>query len=64
MLTGNVVIYACGLLWLHHYARASNWHDALEYGALPVRARRLVKLYLAALALPGAWKLVERIKRR
>jgi len=63
MLTGNVVIYGCGLLWLHH-SLGVNWPDALEFGLYPFVPGDIVKLYLAALALPGAWKLVERIKRR
>jgi biotin transport system substrate-specific component len=63
MLTGNVVIYGFGLLWLHH-SLGVNWPDALEYGLYPFVPGDIVKLYLAALALPGAWKLVERIKRR
>jgi biotin transport system substrate-specific component len=63
MLTGNVVIYACGLIWLHH-SLGVNWPDALEYGLYPFVPGDIVKLYLAALALPGAWKLVERVKRR
>jgi len=62
MLTGNVVIYACGLLWLHH-SLGVNWPKALEYGLYPFVPGDVVKLYLAALALPGAWKLVERVKR-
>jgi len=63
MLTGNVVIYGCGLLWLHH-SLGVNWPDALEFGLYPFVPGDIVKLYLAALALPGAWKLVERVKRR
>jgi len=63
MLTGNVVIYACGLIWLHH-SLGVNWPDAFEFGLYPFVPGDIVKLYLAALALPGAWKLVERIKRR
>jgi len=62
MLTGNVVIYASGLLWLHH-SLGVNWPKALEYGLYPFVPGDVVKLYLAALALPGAWKLVERVKR-
>ena len=58
MLTGNVVIYCFGLLWLHHCLRVS-WATAFEYGLYPFVPADMVKLYLAALALPGAWKLVE-----
>jgi biotin transport system substrate-specific component len=62
MLTGSVVIYACGLLWLHHDLGVS-WAKALELGLYPFVPGDIVKLYLAALALPGAWRLVERVKR-
>src|SRR5262245_51568210 len=62
MLTGNVVIYACGLLWLHHRLGV-NWPTTLEDGLYPFVPGDVVKLYLAALALPGAWKLVARVKR-
>jgi biotin transport system substrate-specific component len=62
MLTGNVIIYACGLAWLHH-SLAVSWAKALEYGLYPFVPGDIFKLYLAALALPGAWKLVERVKR-
>jgi biotin transport system substrate-specific component len=62
MLTGNVVIYVFGLTWLHHYLHVS-WAKALEYGLYPFVAGDVIKLYLAALALPGAWRLVARVKR-
>jgi biotin transport system substrate-specific component len=63
MLTGNVVIYAFGLAWLHHNLEV-NWPTALELGLYPFVGGDVIKLYLAALALPGAWKLVEHVKRR
>ena len=62
MLSGNVVIYVCGLLWLHHFLNV-NWPTALEYGLYPFVPGDIVKVYLAALALPGAWGLVRRLKR-
>jgi len=61
MLTGNVVIYAFGLLWLHHYLHV-NWPKTLEYGLYPFVPGDVIKLYLAAAALPTAWKLVGRLK--
>ena len=68
MLSGNVVIYAFGLLWLHHWLAAhgfgSSWQTTLEDGLYPFVAADLVKLYLAAAALPLAWKIVRRQKRR
>ena len=63
MLTGNVVIYAFGLAWLHHDLQVS-WAKTFEYGLYPFVPGDIVKLYLAAAALPAAWKLVEAAKRR
>jgi len=66
MLTGNVVIYLFGLVWLHHWLGAqhfgSSWNTTLQDGLYPFVPGDLVKLYLAAAALPVAWKLVSRIK--
>jgi biotin transport system substrate-specific component len=62
MLTGSVVIYACGSLWLHHYLQVS-WNTTLVDGVYPFVPGDIVKLYLAAAALPAAWKLVHRIRK-
>jgi biotin transport system substrate-specific component len=61
MLSGSVVIYVCGAVWLHHVIGGS-WNTALTDGVYPFVAGDLVKLYLAALALPGAWALVRRLR--
>ena len=66
MLTGSVVIYLFGLVWLHHWLGAhhfaNSWNTTLQDGLYPFVPGDLVKLYLAAAALPGAWKLVSRLK--
>jgi biotin transport system substrate-specific component len=59
MLTGSVVIYVCGAVWLRHDLHL-NWGKTLEYGVYPFVPFDLVKLYLAAAALPTAWSLVRR----
>jgi biotin transport system substrate-specific component len=59
MLTGNVIIYAIGVPWLARSLHIS-FQKALELGLYPFVAGDLIKLYLAALALPTAWKLVGR----
>jgi biotin transport system substrate-specific component len=61
MLTGSVVIYVCGVVWLHHDLHV-NWATALDYGVYPFVPFDLVKVYLAAATLPIAWKLVSRMK--
>jgi biotin transport system substrate-specific component len=62
MLTGSVVIYLCGVVWLHHDLHV-NWASALDYGVYPFVPFDLVKVYLAAAALPAAWTLVKRVKQ-
>jgi biotin transport system substrate-specific component len=62
MLTGNVVIYVFGLLWLHHDLHL-NWATTLEDGLYPFVPGDVLKLYLAAAALPVAWRLVGRLRR-
>jgi biotin transport system substrate-specific component len=62
MLTGNVLIYLFGLPWLAVVLHAG-LEKTLEYGLYPFVPGDVFKLYLAAALLPGAWRIVERIKR-
>jgi biotin transport system substrate-specific component len=67
MLIGNVLIYVPGLLWLA-YLVAGGLHDPAQYGSVwdqtlawgltPFLLGDAVKLALAALIVPGLWKLV------
>ena len=57
MLLGNIVIYLFGLPWL---AGFTGWAGVLEFGLLPFIPGDLIKIVLAALALPGGWALVNR----
>jgi biotin transport system substrate-specific component len=61
MLTASVVIYAFGLPWLAHVANLGV-EDTLEAGLYPFVVGDLLKLYLAGALLPGAWRLVERLR--
>jgi biotin transport system substrate-specific component len=63
MLTGNVVIYLVGLPWLAIVLN-TNLEKTLEYGLYPFIPGDTFKLYLAAAALPAAWKLVGRVRNR
>jgi biotin transport system substrate-specific component len=63
MLTGNVVIYLFGLPWLAVVLN-TNLEKTFELGIYPFVPGDTFKLYLAAAALPGAWKLVGAAKRR
>jgi biotin transport system substrate-specific component len=67
MLVGNVLIYIPGLIWLHHLvagglfdatAYASPWQQTLAWGLTPYLIGDALKLALAALVVPGLWKLV------
>jgi biotin transport system substrate-specific component len=60
MLTlGNVIIYGIGATWLAHDLGLSAG-EAFELGVRPFLGTDAVKVGFAALALPGAWKLVSR----
>ena len=61
MLTGTVIIYALGLVWLRH-DQGLDWATTLEYGLYPFVLGDLLKLYLAGALLPGAWRLVGRLR--
>ena len=61
MLTGNVVIYLVGLPWLAVVLN-TNLEKTLEFGLYPFIPGDTFKLYLAAAALPAAWKLVGRAR--
>ena len=58
MVLGNVIIYVPGLLWL---ATLYGWDQPIfTWGLTPFLVGDLVKLGLAALLLPGAWRLVDK----
>lgn len=63
MLTGNVIIFVVGLIWLAVVLDTS-LEKTLEYGLYPFIPGEIVKLYLAAALLPTAWRLVGRGKTR
>ena len=62
MLTGNVLIYLCGLPWLAVVLH-TDLEKTLEYGLYPFVPGDLFKLYLAAAALPAAWRFAGRLRR-
>ena len=62
MILGNVAIYAFGLSWLMYDLKASV-ENTLLWGLWPFIPGDALKLVLASMALPGAWALVENIKR-
>ena len=61
MLTGSVVIYACGLPWLAAEIDAG-LEGTLEAGLYPFVVGDVLKLYLAGALLPAAWAAVRRFR--
>ena len=60
LLIGNALIYVPGILWLAHLY---SWDKPiLEWGLYPFLIGDAIKLALAALLLPGIWKLVGRAR--
>ena len=60
-LTGNLIIYAFGVPWLYYsVASITTGEAALAAGFTPFIAGDLVKIVLAGLLLPAAWKLADR----
>ena len=61
LLVGNVLLYAPGLLWL---GTLIGWDKpVLEYGLYPFILGDLLKIAMAVLLLPTAWKVVNRLKQ-
>jgi biotin transport system substrate-specific component len=61
MLSGSVVIYLFGLPWLAKEI-GTGLEGTLEAGLYPFVVGDLIKLYLAGMLLPGAWRLVKRLR--
>ncbi len=61
MLTGSVIIYAFGLVWLQHTIH-TDLEGTLEAGLYPFIVGDIIKLYLAAALLPAAWAGVKRFR--
>jgi biotin transport system substrate-specific component len=57
MVAGNIVVYAFGVPWLA-WRLGAGAGTALELGMYPFLIGDALKIVLAALALPGAWRLL------
>lgn len=62
MFIGNVILYIPGLIWLGWMLKLSVG-ATLTAGLIPFIPGDLIKLVLAAVALPSAWALVQRTPR-
>jgi biotin transporter BioY len=64
MLIGNIVIYAFGLLWLAQWLSSfAPGSSVLAAGLYPFIPGDLLKIVLAAVALPSGWALLHRFGR-
>jgi biotin transport system substrate-specific component len=62
MFLAEAIIYAFGVTWLKVDLHL-NWAQAVEYGFSPFIVADLAKMLIAALMLPAAWQLVDRLGR-
>ena len=56
MALGSTMLFLCGLPWLAQFV---GWERVLEAGLYPFVIGDVIKQGLAAVALPGAWKLAR-----
>ena len=61
MLSGNVLIYLTGTIWLA-YKLDIGLEETLELGLYPVVPGDILKLYIAGALLPGAWWVVRKAR--
>ena len=57
MIAGNVVIYACGLVWLSTFV---GMDKAVTFGMAPFLFGDLMKIALATVTMPMIWKFLNR----
>ncbi len=57
MTLGTIVIFACGVLWLSVYVGSIG--EAIKTGVAPFVPAALLKIALAAIVLPSAWRLIR-----
>lgn len=61
MVAGSAIIFALGALWLGRFV---GWDNVLATGVLPFLPGDAVKIALATIALPTAWKFLGSADRR
>ena len=61
MLAGNVIVYIPGLIQLSFFVPDSK---VMEYGLYPFIAGDMIKLYIAAISVPTAWRFLNLAQER
>ena len=61
MLLGNIIIYIPGLLWLGAVVGGSK--PILDWGFFPFIYGDILKIVLATLLIPSAWKFIDWVKK-
>ena len=61
MVLGNLVIYACGVVWLQAFI---GLEKAIAGGLMPFIYGDLLKIVIAAVAMPTAWRIVQKFQGR
>ena len=61
MVLGNLVIYACGVVWLQTFI---GLEKAIAGGLMPFIYGDLLKIVIAAVAMPTAWRIVQKFEGR
>ena len=59
MIIGNLVIYVCGALWLSNFI---GFGEAIAAGVLPFLYGDALKLVIAAVLMPLAWRAIKSTK--
>jgi biotin transport system substrate-specific component len=60
LMLGNVVLYACGLLWLNIYLH--NWTAAMAAGLMPFIVPECAKMVMGIALAPSAWAIINKLR--
>jgi len=59
MLTGDAIIFAAGLIWLHH-STSSTWEWTFSKGFTPFIFGEVLKIAIASTTLPTLWRFASK----
>ena len=62
MLLGNVIIFSCGIIWLHYFT-GKDWTWTINAGLTPFIVGEILKIAIAGTSLPILWRLVNAKKQ-